>query len=155
MHDAVTLRQAKEAMEWALAERFLEDQQEGYTPGYTGSQVRMSANKVSQYIKTVQAFPVEQRELEVPFDIHRICAQTDVPAFWLRWVVMQEASAQELRRQIALTKVGPSDSEWLRRGASLVQQWQRWQEQAPAHVQDQLQTRMGSRPGEGKSNDSH
>jgi len=129
------LQQGVEAMRWALAERMAEEwltERHQYPDRALAVRYRMSAYAVRRWVKTVWTFPPDQRNPELPFDIHVVAAHTEDPVTWLAWAADHGASVKELQRAIRAARNGQPTAEDLRReGEALVQQLRRWIQRVP------------------------
>lgn len=91
--------------------------------------MRCSARYIQEMIKVAKTFPPEECFLVLPFTIHRICARTDNPIYWLHRANDEQLSQRQLEEEIRASKdTGDLDEKCQKAGERIARSIQEFRE---------------------------
>ncbi len=129
-----------ESILWEKADKLL-SLSKGYTDSQLAVMYKMSKSAVRKACKASETFPEESRALDLSYKIHEICASSNDPELWLNEAINNSYTERALRTAIKLAE-GVSDEDWLRRGESILYQWNQWKDSAPKELVNKIKERI-------------
>lgn len=102
---AMELQEAGNATRWALGDLYLEMKQKFKIRNFSrfvASQMNCTAEYITQLMKVSKTFRPDERIPDMDWSLHRLCAYSKRPHYWLKVAADESLSVRELRKRMVV-----------------------------------------------------